>query len=84
MRKLLLLPIFLAGCASTSDYQHYVENASKMVAATNASEAACFLVIAEGVKSSDGSTKTAIATQIEKCKKVMPKIEPPKKNILGF
>lgn len=82
MKKLAFLSVLvlsLAGCASGKDYQIYAENTSKIVNAVNASEAACFLVVAEGVKGGDNSTKTAVTTQIEKCKKDTPKIEPPKK-----
>ena len=68
----------LTGCAS-KDYQLYAENTAKLVQATNASESACLLVLAEGVKGGDNSTKTAITTQIDRCKKDAPKIEPPKK-----
>lgn len=74
-----ILTVFLAGCATGKDYQIYAEQTAKIVSAVNASEAACFLVVAEGVKSGDNSTKTAITTQIEKCKKDTPKIEAPKK-----
>jgi len=79
--------IILTGCASapkSSDYQIYAEQTAKIIQATSASEAACFLVVAEGVKSGDNSTKTVIATQIERCKKDTPKIEAPKKSWLGL
>jgi uncharacterized lipoprotein YmbA len=78
--------IILAGCASskTSDYQIYAEQTAKIVQASAASEAACLLVVAEGVKSGDNSTKTAITTQISQCKRATPKIEAPKKNWLGL
>jgi len=84
MKKIIyfLTGLALTGCASfgdsNRDYQIYAEQTAKIVAATNASEAACFLVIAEGVKTGDSAVKAAIATQIEKCKKPPPKIEPPK------
>jgi hypothetical protein len=82
---IVLCAIGLSGCATkASDYQVYVEQSSKIVQATNASEAACYLVLAEGLKSGDNSTKTAIATQIERCKRDTPKIEAPKKNWLGL
>jgi hypothetical protein len=80
----IVAALVTTGCATNKDYQIYAENTSKMVAAVNASEAACFLVVAEGVKGGDNSTKTAITSQVEKCKKQTPKIEPPKKNWLGF
>lgn len=86
--KTILLCVFavlLAGCATrVNEYQIYAEQTAKIVQATNASEAACFLVVAEGVKGGDNSTKTAITTQIEKCKKAVPQIQPPKKSWLPF
>jgi uncharacterized lipoprotein YmbA len=81
---LLGYAILLSGCATNKDYQTYVEHTSKIVNAVNASEAACLLVVAEGVKGGDNSTKTAIVTQIEKCKKDAPKIEPPKRSWHGL
>jgi uncharacterized lipoprotein YajG len=84
MKKLILLSMFmLTGCA-TKDYQIYAEQTAKMIAGNNASEAACFLVLNEATKNADNSTKTALATQIDKCKKPLPKIEPPKKAWHGF
>lgn len=85
MRLPLLIAAALAtaGCA-TKDYQMYAEQTAKIIQANSASEAACYLVVAEGIKSGDNSTKTAITTQIEKCRKDSIKIEPPKKNWLGF
>jgi hypothetical protein len=86
MKTLILIAAALVttGCATNKDYQVYAENTGKIVAAVNASEAACYLVVAEGVKTGDNSTKTAVTSQLEKCKKQTPKIEPPKKNWLGF
>lgn len=87
MKSIILLVALagLTGCATkVNEYQIYAEQTAKIVQATNASEAACFLVVAEGVKGGDNSTKTAITTQIEKCKKNTPKIEPPKKSWLPF
>jgi hypothetical protein len=87
MKKLIfiLLGLAVSGCSALNkDYQTYAEHTSKIISATTASEAACMLVLAEGVKSGDNSTKTAISTQIEKCKKDTPKIEPPKRNWLGL
>jgi uncharacterized lipoprotein YmbA len=80
----IVLAAALVGCASVNEYQIYAENTAKVVNAVNASEAACFLVVAEGVKGGDNSTKTAITTQIDKCKKTTPKIEPPKKSWHGL
>jgi len=86
--KLLFIPLILislTGCSALNkDYQVYAENTAKLIQATNASESACLLVLAEGVKGGDNSTKTAITTQIDKCKKETPKIEPPKKGWHGL
>jgi hypothetical protein len=89
MKKVIYIVVglVLTGCASfdtNKDYQIYAEQTAKIVAATNASEAACFLVIAEGVKTGDSAVKAAITTQIEKCKKPPPKIEPPRKSWFEF
>lgn len=82
---LALCIVTLTGCATrVNEYQIYAEQTAKIVAATNASEAACYLVVAEGVKSSDASTKTAIATQIDRCKKPVPTIQAPRKSWLGL
>ncbi len=86
MKKIALILFsmsVLVGCAS-KDYQVYAESTVKLVQGSNASESACMLVLAEGVKGGDNSTKTAISTQIEKCKKETPKIEPPKKSWHGL
>jgi hypothetical protein len=80
---LISLAVILGGCA-TRDYQLYAEQTAKIIQANSAAESACFLVIAEGLKAGDNSTKTAITTQLDKCKKESIKIEPPKKNWLGF
>ena len=79
----LTVAVITVGCAS-KDYQLYAENTSKMISGTNASEAACFLVLSEASKNADNSTKTALATQIDRCKKDAPKIEPPKKSWHGL
>lgn len=84
MKKLaLILSLFLTACA-TNDYQVYAENTAKLVQASNAAEAACLLVMAEGLKSGDNSTKTMITTQIDKCRKEIPKIDPPKRSWHGL
>jgi len=86
--KIFLLPLLmisLTGCSALNkDYQVYAENQAKLIQATNASESACLLVLAEGVKGGDNSTKTAITTQVEKCRKESVKIEPPKKSWHGL
>jgi hypothetical protein len=80
----LTVAVITVGCATNKDYQLYAENTSKMISGTNASEAACFLVLSEASKNADNSTRTALATQIDRCKKDTPKIEPPKKSWHGL
>lgn len=85
--KLTLLTIALAlsGCAATSGhYSQYLEQTTKLAASQNAAEAACLLVIAEGIKTADANNKALLASQIDKCRKEPIKIEPPKRNWLGF
>lgn len=85
--KLILLAIALAlsGCATTSGhYSLYLEQTSRLAASQNAAEAACLLVIAEGIKTADANNKAMLASQIDKCRKDPIKIEPPKKNWLGL
>lgn len=85
MKKYLLIvtSTVLVGCASTNEYQQYIESTSKIQQSINASEAACLLVLAEAIKTADPIVKAAISAQIDKCKKEPPKINPPR-NWLGF
>jgi uncharacterized protein YcfL len=79
--KLIILAVsfVISGCAaSTNNYAHYLEQTSRLAASQNAAEAACLLVIAEGIKTSDSSTKAVVASQIDKCRKDPIKIEPPR------
>jgi hypothetical protein len=72
------------GCASTDiNYIQYLEQTHRLSASQNAAEAACLLVLAEGIKQGDNQTKTMLASQIDKCKKEPIKIMPPK-NWLGL
>lgn len=75
--------VFITACTS-NDYQLYVDSTSKIIMATAASEAACLLVINEAGKTADNYTKFALASQLDKCRRDPPKIEPPKKNWFGF
>jgi len=81
---LLATSLILTGCASTAEYQSYIDQSSRIQQSINASEAACFLVLAEAMKTADAIAKTAISTQIDKCKKEAPKIDPPTRNWLGL
>jgi hypothetical protein len=84
MKPALLISLLLTGCATTDPaYLQYLEQTSRLAASQNAAEAACLLVIAEGIKSGDNATKAIIATQIDKCRKEPIKIEPPK-NLFGI
>lgn len=80
----LTIGLILTGCASTGEYQSYIDQTTKIQQSINASEAACFLVLAEAMKTADAIAKTAISTQIDKCKKEPPKIDPPTRNWLGL
>lgn len=75
----------ITGCASTNNgYQQYLDQSSKIQQSINASEAACLLVLAEAVKSADNVVKAAIFTQIDRCKKEPPRIDPPPRRLLDF
>jgi PBP1b-binding outer membrane lipoprotein LpoB len=83
--SIVLLVLILSGCSTVPQgYSQYLEQTSKLSASQNAAEAACLLVIAEGMKSGDPSFKAVLASQIDKCRKDPIKIEPPKRNWLGF
>lgn len=84
MKKIILISLLLTGCSTIpSGYLEYLEQTSKLAASQNAAEAACLLVIAEGIKNGDNATKAIIASQIDKCRKEPIKIEPPK-NLFGI
>lgn len=84
-RIILLVCTLISGCATTADanYLQYLEQTSRLAASQNAAEAACLLVIAEGMKTGDLGSKAVLANQIEKCRKEPIKPEPPK-NWLGL
>jgi hypothetical protein len=78
MKKLFLIPLLLTGCASIPPgYLEYLEQTNKLIASQNAAEAACLLVIAEGIKTGDPATKAIMASQIDKCRKEPIKLNPP-------
>lgn len=84
MKKLLFISLLLSGCTTTNpEYLMYLDQTSKLAASQNAAEAACLLVIAEGIKNSDTNTKAVIASQIDKCRKEPIKVLPPK-NLFGL
>jgi PBP1b-binding outer membrane lipoprotein LpoB len=79
MKRAILISLLLTGCSTVPNgYLEYLEQTSKLAASQNAAEAACLLVIAEGIKNGDNATKAIIASQIDKCRKDPIKIEPPK------
>lgn len=81
MKLLVIFSLLLtAGCSSVNpEYLQYLEQTNRLSASQNASEAACLLVIAEGMKNSDASTKALLANQIDKCRKEPIKVAPPKR-----
>lgn len=81
---IICVSLILTGCSTVpAGYNQYLEQTSKLAASQNAAEAACLLVIAEGMKTGDASSKAVLASQIDKCRKDPIKIEPPK-NWLGW
>jgi hypothetical protein len=85
--KLAIIPLTFAltGCVTTSgQYSQYLEQTNRLAASQNAAEAACLLVIAEGIKTADPNGKALLVSQIDKCRKEPIKLEPPKKNWLGL
>ncbi len=81
---IITLAFALTGCATSNQYSQYLEQTNRLAASQNAAEAACLLVIAEGIKTSDANSKALLVTQIDKCRKDPIKLEPPRKNWLGF
>ena len=86
---IIALAFILTGCATSNQYaqySQYLDQTSKLAASQNAAEAACLLVIAEGIKSSDVNNKAVLISQIDKCRKEPIKIQPPSppKSWLGF
>lgn len=76
--------VILTGCATAdTSYLQYLDHKAKLAASQNAAEAACLLVIAEGMKNSDQNSKILLSNQIDRCKKEPIEIEPPK-NWLGL
>lgn len=82
--KIIFAGIMLSGCATyDANYSQYLELTNRLASSQNAAEAACLLVIAEGIKNGDPSTKVLLSSQIEKCKRDPIKVNPPR-NWLGF
>jgi hypothetical protein len=72
----------LAGCA-TKEQLYY--DASKAISKdTTVSQAACWAAVGEIAKSGDNAVKVGAIALAEKCKAETIKLEPPKRNILGF
>lgn len=82
--SIVLASMMLVACATPdANYLQYLDQTSKLAASQNAAEAACLLVIAEGMKNSDSNSKAILSSQIDKCKKDPIKLVPPK-NWLGL
>ena len=87
MRKLLLvIPFVLTGCAyiGPKDYNNYVESSKSISKDNTMAQTACWSAIAEIAKSGDQSAKVGAIALAEKCKSDAIRLEPPKKNWLGF
>lgn len=73
----------LAGCASTTQ-QLYYDTAKSISKDMTMSQTACWAAISEIAKNGDNATKISAIALSEKCKVESIKLEPPKRNILGF
>jgi hypothetical protein len=79
---ILSLLIFTTGCA-TRDQMYY--DAAKSISKDNTmTQTACWASVTEMAKSEESSVRIAALALARECKSDAPKIEPPKKNILGF
>lgn len=79
---LLSLIVFIAGCA-TRDQMYY--DAAKAISKDNTmTQTACWASVTEMSKSDEASVRLAALSLARECKSDPPKIEPPKRNILGF
>ena len=84
MKYVLLLTLFLTGCATTSNEQLYYDASKAISKDQTVTSAACYAAVGEIAKGGDNSAKVAAISLSEKCKSAPIKIEAPKKNWLGF
>jgi hypothetical protein len=76
------IALTLVGCAA-KDQLYY--DATKSISKDNTmTQTACWASVTEMSKSAEASVRIAALALAKECKSDAPKIEPPKKNILGF
>ena len=76
--------ILLGGCSTTSRDQLYYDAAKSISRDSTVAQSACWAAVGEIGKSGDAGVKVAAIALAEKCKVESPKIEAPKRNLLGF
>lgn len=84
MRTLIMagIALTLVGCA-TKDQLYY--DATKSISKDNTmSQTACWASVTEMAKSNESSVRIAALALAKECKSDAPKIDPPKRNMLGF
>lgn len=79
---ILVLSMLLVGCSAT--HQLYYDAAKAVSKDTTMSQTACWAAVSEISKGGDTAVKIAAISLAEKCKVEAHRVEPPKKNILGF
>lgn len=78
----LFLSMLLVGCSAT--HQLYYDAAKSVSKDATMSQTACWAAVSEISKGGDTAVKIAAISLAEKCKVESQRVEPPKKNILGF
>lgn len=78
-----LFTLLLASCATSKD-QMYYDTAKSISKDNTITQTACWSAITEIAKGGDSGAKVGAISLAEKCKNETMKIEPPKRNWLGF
>jgi hypothetical protein len=86
MKYLILLIVFLAGCATNNDFELYLEAQKSISRDATMSEAARISVLIEMTKSSDNQVKMEAIRALQEIQRSKTPIiiEAPKKNWFGF
>jgi len=75
--------VILSGCATSKEQMYY--DAAKAISKDNVvSQTACFAAVTEIAKGGDQGAKVGAITLADRCKNEVYKVEPPKRNWLGF
>ena len=81
---ILIVSILITGCATTNDYQTYVEAQKAISKDLTVAEAARLNALIEMSKSADPAVRATAIMQLQSMQQNKVIIEPPKKNIFGF